>query len=257
MKYFTTLSIIISVFFACDKTTDPTNGSANQRPIITSSATATAIRDSLFHYSIAVNEPDNQEVYVSLLESPAWLSISDDNISGITPWDADNTFFLVTASDGELSDTLIVLVTVEENSAFYIGLRPRDNYIENGSYISLILSINSVEDLFAISFDLVYDSAVAIVESAYIPSSSILEAANSIMFYDHIPNGVSISASRLQSNMNDNVTGSGPLIMIDFLCLADGSTLVEIQNVMIIDETGEINPDLGNLVLKAGNILVY
>ncbi len=257
MRYFIALCGIICILLGCDKTTKPTDENANQRPIITSSTSTTAIRDSLFRYLIAANEPNDDDVYFSLIDNPDWLSINGDSVSGIAPWEANNTFFMVSASDGELSDTLTVLVFVEENDAFYLGIRPRENNVDSGEPVSLTLGVNSVDDLFGISFDLVFDSTVVMLDSVFIPSSSILDPTKSIMFYDYILNGVSISASRLQTDMNDNVSGSGPLVMVHFQGFASGSTSVEIQNVMIIDETGEINPGLGNLVLKAANIHVY
>jgi hypothetical protein len=256
MKYVVALFLMITVSLACDKGTGPDNG-VNHPPVITSPTSTTAIKDSLFQYFITVFEPDNQEVYLSLLASPEWLALSGENIRGITPWESDNTFFTISASDGELSNTMDVLVTVSENEAFYVGLRPRENYIQVDEYFTLILGINSVEDLFGISFDLVFDPSLATVESAYIPSSSILEAAKSIMFFEYLEDGISVSASRIQSEMDDDVSGSGPLVAIDYLASASGFTAVEIQNVMIIDETGEVNPDLPNLLTKPATILIY
>ena len=257
MKCQLTICFALIICLGCGKSTEPGNGIENKPPLITSPASVTAIDDSLFTYTAEAQDPEGHEVFISYDSYPSWLTVLGDVISGITPWMSENTFFTIIASDGQNADTLVVLVLAESSEVFYIGLRPRENFIEIEDDIALTMSINSVENLFAISCDLICDTTVVTFESAFIPSSSILEAANSIFFSNPIPNGISISAGRMQTEGDDNISGRGPLFEIAFTGLAAGFSSIEIHNVMIINEQGESNPDLGNLVTKPSGIFVH
>ena len=257
MKYHFIICLILISCLGCGKSTEPGNGIENKPPIITSPASVSAIEDSLFTYIGEAHDPEGHDVFISYDSHPSWLTVFGDVISGIMPWMSENTFFVIIASDGQRADSLVVLVLAESSDVFYVGLRPHENFIEIEEDIALTMSINSVEDLFAISCDLIFDTTVVTFESAFIPSSSILEAANSIFFSNRIPNGISISAGRMQTEGNDNISGRGPLFEIAFTGLASGFSSIEIHNVMIIDEQGESNHDLGNLVTKPSGILVH
>lgn len=257
MKYQLTICFAVITCLGCGKSTESKNGIGNEPPVITSPASVTAIEDSLFTYTAEAQDPEGHEVFISYDSYPSWLTVLGNVISGITPWMSENTFFIVIASDGQNADSLVVLVLAESSDVFYVGLRPRENFIEIEEDIALTMSINSVEDLFAISCDFILDTTIVTFESAFIPSSSILEAANSILFSNPIPNGISISAGRMQTVGDDNISGRGHLFEITFTGLASGFSPIEIHNVMIIDEQGESNPDLGNLVTKPSGIFVH
>lgn len=257
MKCRFTICFAVIICLGCGKSTEPENRIGNEPPVITSPASVTAIEDSLFTYVAEAQDPEGQEAFISYDSYPSWMSVSSDVISGIMPWISENTFFMIIASDGQGADTLVVLVLAESSDVFYVGLRARENFIEIEEDIALTMSINSVENLFAISCDFVFDTTIVIFESVSIPSSSILGAARSIIFSSPIDGGVSVSAGRTQTEEDDNISERGPLFEIAFTGLAAGFSSIEIHNVMIIDEQGESNPDLGNLVTKPSGIFVH
>lgn len=257
MKYHFIICLIVTSCLGCGKSTSPEKGMENESPAITSPASVTAIEDSLFTYTAEAQDPEGHEVFISYDSYPSWLTVLGNVISGITPWMSENTFFVIIASDGQNADSLVVLVLAERSDVLYVGLRPRENFIEIEEDIALTMSINSVENLFAISCDFILDTTIVIFESVSIPSSSILGAARSIIFSSPIDGGVSVSAGRTQTEEDDNISERGPLFEIAFTGLAAGFSSIEIHNVMIIDEQGESNPDLGNLVTKPSEIFVH
>lgn len=139
------------------------------------------------------------------------------------------------------------------DQTFYIDLTPADATAAVGETLTLTGSINSVEGLFAISFDLVFDTSVVVFESLSLPSGSIL-GQNSIMFSSEIDSGVSISLGRTQTSGNDNISASGDLFAVDFLVIGPGTTEIQYRDVYIIDEDGTENPDLE--VLEARGAVV-
>jgi len=136
------------------------------------------------------------------------------------------------------------------DQTFYIDLTPADATAAVGDTLTLTGSINSVEGLFAISFDLIFDTSVVVFESLSLPSGGIL-GQNSIIFSSEIDSGVSISLGRTQTSGNDNISASGDLFVADFLVIGPGTTEIQYRDVYIIDEDGAENPDLGVLEVRS------
>ncbi|MFO7891202.1 MAG: Ig-like domain-containing protein, partial [bacterium] len=84
----------------------------NDPPVITSSNTATAVEDSLFTYTSQAYDSDSETITFSFTDYPAWLVPGENKISGTPTEGKQDTCFTVIASDGELSDTLKVILTV-------------------------------------------------------------------------------------------------------------------------------------------------
>ncbi|UCE66050.1 MAG: hypothetical protein JSU85_14545, partial [Candidatus Zixiibacteriota bacterium] len=132
------------------------------------------------------------------------------------------------------------------DETFYINLTPEDLTADIGDTLILTGAINSVENLFAISFDLVFDTSIVSYLSISIPQTSIL-GQNSISFSNQIEEGVSISLGKIQSSGNDNISASGPLFVVNFIAVSAGATEIQYRDVYIIDEEGEENAELGEL----------
>jgi hypothetical protein len=86
--------------------------SVNDSPVITSSATAAATEHSQFSYTATASDPENNPVTFYFENYPGWMTPATNQISGIPPESAQDTSFLVIASDGNLSDSLVITVTV-------------------------------------------------------------------------------------------------------------------------------------------------
>jgi|GEM_PF-919558 len=84
----------------------------NDPPVITSPATAVATEHAFFSYTATATDPDNNPVTFFYSDYPIWLTPDGAVISGTPPEGATNTTFRVTASDGSLTDTKIVELTV-------------------------------------------------------------------------------------------------------------------------------------------------
>ena len=85
IKKYSILILMISLF-GCggDNPEDP----EKRRPEITSSASVTAIEDSTFSYTATFTDPDILDTIITFENYPDWLSPTDNQIEGLTPWDA-------------------------------------------------------------------------------------------------------------------------------------------------------------------------
>jgi len=92
-------------------------GSQNRAPEFSSPETVSAKACSLFTYVAHAADPDEDDLTYTFHSYPYWLTPGDTSISGTVPADAQDTSFTVTASDGQLTDTLVVELTVIQNSA--------------------------------------------------------------------------------------------------------------------------------------------
>ncbi|MEJ2627046.1 MAG: Ig-like domain-containing protein, partial [bacterium] len=84
----------------------------NDSPVILSSNKVTAIEDSLFTYIPQAGDPDNETIIFSFTDYPTWLLPGENKISGTPTEGKQDTCFTVIASDGQLSDTMKVALTV-------------------------------------------------------------------------------------------------------------------------------------------------
>jgi hypothetical protein len=141
------------------------------------------------------------------------------------------------------------------DETFYIALTPADIVAGVGDTLTFTGSINSVEGLFAISFDLVFDTMVVIFESLSLPSNGIL-GHNSISFSGEIDSGVSVSLGKTQTSGNDNVSASGILFEVVFIVVGEGTSEIQYRDIYIIDEDGTENPDLEAIEARAAAVEV-
>ncbi|UCE17426.1 MAG: hypothetical protein JSV84_11055 [Gemmatimonadota bacterium] len=123
-----------------------TNAISNRPPEISSAATATAFEDRLFSYIARATDPDNNPVSYSFAHYPMWLSPSDSTIMGTPGEGTLDTSFLVTATDGLLSDSLVVNVTVKAVNDPPIILPLPDTSFVSGDSVVLDLG-GHVEDV--------------------------------------------------------------------------------------------------------------
>jgi hypothetical protein len=84
----------------------------NDPPVITSPGTATATEDEAFVYQASAVDIDGPGLSLQFQNYPGWLSPSGPEISGTPPNGSQSTVFRLIASDGILTDTLDVHLTV-------------------------------------------------------------------------------------------------------------------------------------------------
>ncbi|OGC93463.1 MAG: hypothetical protein A2W25_05600 [candidate division Zixibacteria bacterium RBG_16_53_22] len=81
-------------------------------PVITSPAAVTATEDVSFTYIAAAYDPEGAIASIAIDQLPAWLTATVDTVRGTPLEGYVDTTFRIIASDGGLSDTLIVAVDV-------------------------------------------------------------------------------------------------------------------------------------------------
>ena len=96
--------------FTTDMTVTVTVQAVNDPPEITSPSSAAATEHQLFTYTATATDPENDPISFTFSGYPGWLSPSGNQITGTPPEGSTNTSFTVTASDGWLTDELVVTV---------------------------------------------------------------------------------------------------------------------------------------------------
>lgn len=84
----------------------------NQKPIIISQDTINADVNTPFSYTAQATDPDENPITFEYLDYPNWLSVTNSTLSGETPNQILDTSFTLMATDGDLSDTTQVFISI-------------------------------------------------------------------------------------------------------------------------------------------------
>ena len=85
----------------------------NSPPEIISSAIETATEGEHYIYTAQATDPDGDEITFTFINYQDWLTADGATLSGTPPAGDETTSFTVVASDGSLTDTLVVTLTIE------------------------------------------------------------------------------------------------------------------------------------------------
>ncbi len=106
----------------------------NHAPEITSPDTVYVKIDSLLQYQPTADDMEENSIQWHFSEYPVWMTADSSRIQGIVPSDFEDASFIITASDGELADTLRVYVklfnstSVDGNSGIPLKFTLYQNY---------------------------------------------------------------------------------------------------------------------------------
>lgn len=89
----------------------------NHCPAITSDDTINTSTNSPFMYVPSATDPDNNSLEYDFIDYPSWLTKNSTTLFGTTPDSSMDTSFSVIATDGELNDTLKVILIVTEQTS--------------------------------------------------------------------------------------------------------------------------------------------
>ncbi|MBD3169474.1 MAG: hypothetical protein GF307_08320 [candidate division Zixibacteria bacterium] len=139
---------------------------------------------------------------------------------------------------------------------FYVSLTPQNDTVDIDSSTTLTGSINEVSNLFAITFDLLFDTSLVKVDTVMVPADGIWGSGSGLVFFQRNHDGISIGLGKVQTEGNDNVSGSGEFFTIDFTGNSAGSAQIVYDDISIVDENGTSNSNINNLQTKSAQIVV-
>jgi len=84
----------------------------NDSPNIISQSGFYAFEDSLFRYTVKATDPEDSTITYSFMDYPDWLYPVDSIIFGTPSNTSQDTSFLALASDGEITDSLLVTIEI-------------------------------------------------------------------------------------------------------------------------------------------------
>ncbi len=85
----------------------------NDAPVLTSADTAAATEDVYFFYEATATDPEDDPLQTTFISYPSWLSVSGNRIEGTPDEGRRDSSFVVIISDGDLTDSLQVQLTVK------------------------------------------------------------------------------------------------------------------------------------------------
>ena len=122
----------------------------NQAPVITSATTATVAPGMVpFRYVAKATDPNcnGSELTFSFASYPSWCSVHGDTLVGNAACNSSDTSFKVIASDGTLSDTLLVSLTIDKsNQAPQITDTTSEVFVRNGKHFAYFPTIADPDD---------------------------------------------------------------------------------------------------------------
>ncbi len=107
----------------------------NDPPQLTSENNISTPQDTLFSYIAKATDPEDSSITYVFENLPSWLTTQDSLVTGITPIGSPDTSFTIIASDGELSDTLLVTIHFQENAAPQIQNISNVQFTNDSNYI--------------------------------------------------------------------------------------------------------------------------
>jgi hypothetical protein len=137
-----------------------------------------------------------------------------------------------------------------------ICLSPGEVSQRVGTTLYLTVEVRRVEDLFAVSFDLFYDTDVLELIDAQVSDSGLLEPSSAITFFESAEDGASVAVGRTQTPGDDDVSGDGTLLDLTFRSISAGTTTIQFSGIRIIDETGTESPCMESLEATGSTVKI-
>ncbi|MCH8327546.1 MAG: tandem-95 repeat protein [Candidatus Marinimicrobia bacterium] len=161
-------------------------GVVNDAPVITSVASAEATEDRLFIYHATAFDPDGPALGWTFDQLPSWLLSGADSVFGTPLEGMVDTSFRVIASDGTLSDTLIVGVTVVPvNDPPVITSPATANAIEDIFFSYQATATDPEDSTITFSFGRLPSWLTAVADSAFgMPLEGTLDSSFRVIAFD-------------------------------------------------------------------------
>lgn len=119
-----------------------------------------------------------------------------------------------------------------------IRIQPSSSTVTTGSFFDVFVEISPVTDLFAYQFDITFDPAI--VSAVSISEGPFLATGGSTFF---IPGSIDNTAGTITFTANSllgalsGVTGNGTLADVQFSALSEGTSVIALSNVQLLDST--------------------
>ncbi|HPR17972.1 MAG TPA: cohesin domain-containing protein [Candidatus Cloacimonadota bacterium] len=163
-------------------------------------------------------------------------------------------FLLIILCLGLLLTSCHLFENEKEDHDFSIEISPSESVISAGEDLSLEVKIEDVEDLYAMSVEIVFDSAVlALSDSPFVVSEDWGEDVFTTSINDLDRLNVAIG---LNGSNTGCISGDRSLFTVHFTGVAAGETMVSIHNLNLINEEGNPVEDFEDIEIENATVIV-
>ncbi|MCP4581348.1 MAG: hypothetical protein GY839_06995 [candidate division Zixibacteria bacterium] len=166
-----------------------------------------------------------------------------------------NMKYYIKATDyaGNIAYTDTFLCNVQR---FELNFLPNTDTLSVNEACTLTVWLDGAEGVFSIGTDILFDTTLVAVETAYLAEQNLLDG-ELLFLYNHIPGGISAGIGKAQTAEDDNVSGRGPLFHVVFTGRAPGTANIEIANSVIRTDDGELAEHIDGFYLSGATFYIF
>lgn len=239
------------VFIGCEST-----GVENTPPEITNLTASSYIitsNDTINITCIAL-DPDGDNI-TYIWEINAGLIVGNGSeVDWIAP--EEDGFYQITCrvtdgQGGEDSETIEI-----EVETFSLLIEPSEQTIDLNSEAVFSVKIENVNNLFAISCELVFDSLLISLPSNPVTIGDFWEDAETVLMIENENDRLCIAVGLIQTELEDGIDGDG--ILFNFTLIGDqlGESDIVFDNLNIIDENGLVVDGFEDIEISSANLII-
>lgn len=142
-----------------------------------------------------------------------------------------------------------------ENEDFSIEISPEESTISVGEELILQVELEDVDDLYAMSVEIVFDAAVVELQADPLIVSDDW-GTDFISTYVSEMDRINVAIGLVNNGDEDELDGEVELFQFKLVGVAEGQTMVNIHNLNLYDEDGDPVEDLDEIEIENAVVIV-
>ncbi len=154
----------------------------------------------------------------------------------------------------------IILLVAFSSLVFSYGsiirASPQYQTVDKNNGFNITIQASNITDLYGYQFTLIFDPSILEVVRISSTEFLVMDNASTIVIVNRINNAVgSLEYAETRTGVQNGVNGSGALAIIDFNAIANGISVLGLENVLLSDSnTNEIKVGVVNGSVNVGGV---
>ena len=249
--FFVLIVVFSLVFIGCEST-----GVENTPPEITNLTASSYIiaSNDTINITCVAFDPDGDSLnYVWEINAGLIVGYSSE-VDWIAP--EEDGFYQITCrvtdgQGGEDSETIEI-----EVETFRLLIEPSEQTINLNSEAIFSVKIENVNNLFAISCELVFDSLLVSLPSNHVTIGDFWEDTETILTSENENGRLCIAIGLIQTELEDGIDGDGILFNFSLIGGQIGESDIVFENIYIIDENGLVVDGFEDIEISSAHLII-